>query len=455
MNKILSKIRASLLCGALILYNAISVSAQTDTLRVMTYNVLYYGDTPPCQGPHSESHGYLKTIVAFSNPDLIGLEKMAAIPIYTGDHSGSAPAGFADSVLQFALNAAYPGRYAYCTYTNTSAADNIDVLFYNQQKLGFVNILSSYSNITDFNTYKLYYKSADLASTHDTVFLYVTLNHDNSGSGSSDAAIRADQINGEMAHIESHFTSLPNAINMGDFNTHNSDEACYQTLVAPANTAFRYYDPPFSPDGEVSYPADWDNNPSTYAAFLTTSTRQSNLPNSCGSNGGGKSWYDHIFLSAAIINGAAGLSYIPHSYRTVGNDGNRVGISVNDAPTNTSAPSDVIEALFQMSNKYPILVDLAVNPHNVGIAETAHAAEEVTVINPVCNELTMHLPASLIGKTIHIQAVDMPGSVQLDHALPVTSQTTTLQNTLRAGTYLLRLSSDGQVFVNKLIVSVP
>src|ERR1700756_1734472 len=82
--------------------------AQTDTLKVMTYNVLYYGDTPPCQGPHSVSHNYLKTIIAYTAADVIGLEKMAAIPMYTGDHSGTAPAGFADSIVQFALNAAFP-----------------------------------------------------------------------------------------------------------------------------------------------------------------------------------------------------------------------------------------------------------------------------------------------------------------------------------------------------------
>ncbi len=410
-------------CKFMLLFFAVCISsvvcAQTDTLKVMAYNVLYYGDTPPCQGPHSAYHAYLKTIVQYAVPDVLGLEKMAAIPIYAGDHSGSAPAGFADSILQYALNAAFPGRYAYCTYTNVSAADNINVLFYNTLKLGFVGIVSSYSNITDFNTYKLYYKSTSLAVTHDTTFLYITLNHDNSGTGSSDPATRETQIAGEMAQIQTHFSRLPNMLNMGDFNTHTSTEPCYQTLVAPADTNFRFYDAPFHPDANVAYPADWDSNPASYSPYLTTSTRESgSVPNSCGTSGGAKSWFDHIFMSSSIVYNTAGLSYIPHSYRTIGNDGNRVGISVNDAPTNSSAPAAVISALFQMSNKYPVMIDLKVD--NLATTETntlLAEKENVSVSNPVGDQLIMHCTSDLVGKEIHLSCIDMTGRLQFSKAL--------------------------------------
>ena len=201
-------IRRIRLVITLFLCTSLQAIAQTDTLRVMAYNVLYYGDRPACQGPHDLYHNYLKTIAGYANADIIGLEKMAAIPAYPGDVSGSAPAGFGDSILFWALNAAYAGRYACCPFTNASGGDNISMLFYDQQKLGFLSIASSYSNITDFNTYLLYYKSPGLATTHDTIFLYITLNHDNSGSGSSDATIRGNQIQGEMAQIATHFSAL-------------------------------------------------------------------------------------------------------------------------------------------------------------------------------------------------------------------------------------------------------
>ncbi len=431
--------------------------AQADTLRVMAYNVLYYGDNPPCQGPHSASHGYLKTIVAYANPDVISLEKMAAIPIYAGDHSGTAPAGFADSVLTYALNAAWPGRYAYCTYTNTSGADNMSVLFYNQQKLGFVNIVSSYANITDFNTYKLYYKSADLATTHDSIFLYVTCNHDNSGSASSDAATRGTQIAGEMAQIETHFTHLPNMLNMGDFNTHNSSEACYQTLTTPADTNFRFYDPAFYPDADYTYPADWDDFPATYAGCLTTSTRLSgSVPNSCGTSGGGKSWFDHIFVSSSIINNNAGLNYIPHSYRTLGNDGNRVGISVNDAPANTSAPTAVIDALFQMSNKYPVMADLAVTSAHATSRTSVQEPEErkITVANPVGNILAMNFSNDLIGKTVDVECVDMLGRLQVHTTIFIAGPAVQIPCTLSQGIYLLRITASNMPVAQMLFTKL-
>ena len=428
---------------------AIKITAQTDTLRVLSYNVLYLGDTPPCQGPHSTYEGYLSTITGYLNPDIIGLVKMAAIPMYAGDNSGSAPAGFADSLLRYSFNAAFPGRYAYCTYTNTSGANNMGLLFYNQQKLGFDGILSSYANITDFNTYKLYYKSPNLATTHDTIFLYVTLNHTNSGSGSSDAAERQTQIAGELAQIETHFSSLPNMINMGDFNTHNSSEACYQALVAPANLNYRYYDPPFFPDATYAYPADWDDHPGSYSSCLSVSTREtSGTPNSCSSDdGGGKSWYDHIFLSAKIINNADHISYIPHSFSVVGNDGNRLGISVNSSPANTSAPAGVINAIFEMSEHYPIALSLLVDTaYNAAATATIQAEEEnVIVVNPVATQLDMRFTKALTGKTMDITCIDELGRQVMKTSIEPAGTTMQLPCTWATGIYYLKFETQGRL----------
>ena len=453
MTKRFSKFIAPLICGAILLLNG-SGFAQTDTLRVLSYNILYLGDTPPCQGPHSIYEGYLETIIAYANPDIAGFQKMEAIPMYVGDMSGNAPAAFADSLLQNSMNAAFPGRYAYCTYTNTSGANNISMLFYNQQKLGFAGILCSYVNITDFNTYKLYYKSPDLATTHDTVFLYVTLNHANSGSASSDASTRETQIAGEMAQIETHFSgSLPNMINMGDFNTHTSTEACYQTLVAPTNLNYRYYDPPFYPDATFSYPANWDSNPNTYASCLTVSTRQSgSVPNSCsGNSGGGKSWYDHIFLSANIINNTDHISYIPHSFRVIGNDGNRVGISANTSP-NTSAPTAVINDIFQMSEHYPTTLNLLVDLSSTTKAVMQNEREKVLVINPVGDQLVMHFSKDLAGKTVSIECVDVLGRVVMQNTFIATNEIMQLPCTLIPGEYYLIVSADNKVIADVELV---
>ena len=420
---------------------------QTDTVRIMAYNVLYCGDRPACQGPHSTYHDHLKAIVSYCDPDILGLEKVAAFPMYTGDNSGSAPVGFADSILRFALNAAFTGRYAYCDYTNTSGADNMSLLYYDKNKFGFAGIVSSYVNVTDFNTYKLYYKTTRLA-LGDPIFLYVILKHTQSGKS---ATTRNAQIAGTMAQLSGVFTTLPNVINMGDFNFHNSSETGYQALVAPLNAGFAFKDPPFSVDGTYTYPADWDNHPDSYAACLTTSTRlSSSVPNNCGTSGGGKSWYDHMLFSTALVNGSLRMLYVPHTYRTIGNDGNRVSISINDAPSNSSAPASVIEALFQMSNKYPVMASISVDTSAAASVVDHARIPSFSLSLPVSDQLNIRLTNP--GGTSHLVCIDMLGKICTQYILAPGQDQATIPFNLPAGIYYLALYDDRGILGKTLFI---
>ena len=398
------------------------VSGKADTLRVMAYNVLYYGNG--CQGPTAQYHQYLKTIVGYGNPDILSLEKMASIPTSVDDKSGAAPYGFADSIIKYALNSAFAGRYAYCPFTNSARANNMSVIFYDQHKLGFVNIVASYVNGTDFNTYKLYYKDPFLDKTHDTTFLYITPNHDKSGDEFEE--VREMQIAGEMKSIGHHFKRLGNHINLGDFNARSSKEGFYQLLTTPPDTGFRFYDPPFYPDRVFKYPADWDHD-AKFTAYFTTSTREmKGVPNSCGSAGGGKNWYDHIFLSSWIVNNANFVRYIPQSYRTIGNDGERYKVAINNANAhvNNSAPANVIEAIYQMSNKYPVMVDLEVtaNSNGISIPDPEVFSSVITEQDEViikgfeasgkALQLSIIFPEALFGQEIKIELFSKDGKVQ-------------------------------------------
>jgi hypothetical protein len=333
---------------------------KTDTLKVMAYNVLNYGDG--CQGSTSILNGYLKTIVQYAQPDLLSCEKMYAFP-----PTSVSPFNLAVDLTTNGLNTAFPNRYAYCTPTNTAADNKMSVLFYNQQKLTFVNVHTIVINVSDFNLYKLYYNDPNLSTTHDTTFLYVVVNH--TQSGSVPTPVRDQQETQEMAALKTRFGYLPNLINMGDFNQHNSSEPGYQAIISAADTAIQMSDPPFYPDRALQYPADWDNNPALFKPYLTTSTRlAASIPNTCGTSGGAKSWYDHIFISPWLVNGTNYISYIRNSYQTIGNDGQRLGTDINSTSpvTNTAAPSAVINALFQFSNKYPVSIRLLVKANRTG-----------------------------------------------------------------------------------------
>jgi hypothetical protein len=439
------------------------LQAQTDTLRVMAYNVLNFGAYPLCQGPNKVYHAYLQTIVQYANPDIMGLVKMGSIKTSPTDNNYSAEINFQDSILKYVLEPSYPGRFNYCPFTNIAASGTECLVFYNQQKLGFVATTCTYSNTEDFNTFKFYYKDVNLGTTHDTTFLYVTSNHDISGSSSG--AQRGAQITGEMNQIKSHFTHLANMINMGDFNLRNTSEPVYQVLTNPADTNFRYYDPPFYPDAKVAYPADWDNNPNAFSKYLTTSTRASGSnPNSCGTSGGAKDWFDHIFLSPWIINSANYISYIPKSFRAVGNDGNRLGISINDAPANISAPAPVINALFQMSNKYPVMVDLLVTQNTTGVSpadpeivaasvgHTTAPGKHVSIVNPVSSAVKIFFSEGLIGETVTIDCMDITGRSKWHQEVTVNNAVMQFPVNLTPGTYYIAIAESGHIISRNIIV---
>jgi len=326
---------------------------KTDTLKVMAYNVLSYGDD--CQGLPGNLDGYFKTIIQYAAPDLLSCEKMDAFPTTPG-----AAYNLADEITDSVLNAVFTGRYAYCTPTDVSNADNMSTLFYNKQKLTYVRTETLVADITDFDLYKLYYNDINLSITHDTTFLYVVVNHTQSGSSSTS---RDQQVTQEMQTLRSKFGYFPNLIDMGDFNTASSLEAGYQAVITSTDSATVMNDPPYYPDKAIQYPGNWDVSPYQVLPYLTTSTRLSaSIPNSCGTSGGAKGWYDHIFISPWLVNGNNYIQYIPHSYQTIGNDGNRLGVDIN-SPTpvvNASAPAAVINALFQFSNKYPVSIQLSV-----------------------------------------------------------------------------------------------
>jgi len=436
-----------------------SIYAQ-DTLKVMTYNVLHYGDG--CQGSNTFLHSKLKTIINYSNPDILGLVKVQAIKVTSTDNNGISPYGFADSIATFALNAAYPGKYNYCPLTNYSASNDMDVLFYNQNKLGFVSFTSLCKLSEDFDLYKLFYKDPHLNTTHDSTFLYVILNHTVSGTSPTG---RDQQDTVIINKLKSAFYHLPNLISMGDFNTHSSLETGYQRYTNTSDTSFLFHDAPFTPDKKLTYPLNWESNPNLCPAYLNTTTRaSSSIPNSCGTSGGAKDWFIHILFSGWMLNNTDFIKYIDNSYTTIGNDGNRLGISENDSVTsgkNNSAPSNVINAIFQLSDKYPIMLSVAVTYDSLGngpvnpvnaVATINSPLWNVRINNPVRDYMMLHFPDNLIGKKAIIRLNDICGRcISVDKEYIINDAELQLQNKITSGIYFLTIQVEHCSTVLKVI----
>jgi hypothetical protein len=257
-----------------------------------------------------------------------------------------------------------------------------------------------------------------------------------------------------MNNLKAMFSSLPNVIYMGDFNTHASNEPGYEYLTQSGDTSFTFDDPPFHPDGKLTYPDMWHSGNSNQAYFTTT-TRATTEPNSCGTTGGAKDWYDHILLSPWIVNGTDNVTYLSNSYATIGNNGNRAGISVNDSTThgkNTSAPDDVINALFEFSDKYPVEVTLLVNPL-LAVKNIQTVPGSIKVNNPVENNfMTIHFADFLKGQNITMNMYDVCGRELFQSTFSITGSVMSKSILVAEGVYFVNFKAVGYTTTQKVIV---
>jgi hypothetical protein len=341
----------------IVLVSLFASAQQIDTLRVMTYNVNNYG-FPPTSGCTLQNpmlkHPFLRTVIGYTDPDILGLEKMDA-----------SPASFSkDTVISEVLDSVCAGCWGHSSFTDVSGYGKVDMLYFKTSKIGFIStttIFSADPNVSDINLHKLYYKSPNLATTHDTAFINVILMHDKSGNDPSDSAERSDDVSAAMTWLNSHVTAPGNYIFMGDFNTQTSTEGCFQSVIHSSSAYTSFTDP-------TDQVGDWSADPAAYADYLTQSTRTTD-PGDCAAVDGMTEIYDHILYTAPVMQGSKYLRYLPGSYTVVGQDGHHTGIAIHAPPADPAAPSDVVDALYYMSEHLPVASMLAVTvPGETGIS---------------------------------------------------------------------------------------
>ena len=104
------------------------------------------------------------------------------------------------------------------------------------------------------------------------------------------------------------------------------------------------------------------------------------------------------------------MGYIDGSYTAIGQDGLHFNQSVNDPPTNTSAPSDVIEALYGNSDHLPISIKLKIEK-TLGFPEYEHSLfTELSFNNPVAEVLELNIRAKA-NTDVRFEIINMSGIV--------------------------------------------
>ena len=286
----------------------------SDTLRVMTYNLLDYpGTDANIRDP------YFRAVLHSAKPDVFIAEEVQ-------DAAGM------DNFRTDVLNYYQPGLYSSVAYH--AGPDTNNSLFYDSTKVTVINVAYLATDLRDIAEYVIKPRWSDA-----TLRIFaVHLKADNTTSA-------AQQRLSEATTLRNYLNSLPSGTNfiiVGDYNIYSSNEPAYHELVdSSANNNGRVKDP-------LNMTGTWNN--SAYAQYHTQSTRRRSFGG--GATGGLNDRFDMILPSFSVYAN----NMIRSSYKPYGNDGHHYNDSINQMP-NTAVPDSVANGLHYSSDHLPVICD--------------------------------------------------------------------------------------------------
>jgi len=399
--------------------------AQQDTIRVMHYNILQYGNT--CANVNINSKNtWLSAITGYYKPDIFTVNEMAANQAY------------AANIQQNALTYQTMERG---DYTNQAGGNLTNMIFYNPDILGYVSNEIIGGNLRDVNAYTLFVKSTATDAGSDTVFITCIVAHLKAGSSSSDESQRMVAATSIMNWISTN--NLENVMVMGDFNLSDDQEDAYFEFVNNSNTTINLTDP---------VGLSWTG--SNYAIHQTQSPRQTT--NDCGVGGGMDDRFDFILFNNDIDQGSQGVEFVADSYEALGND----GLSYNDelACNGIAVPSIICSSLKQMSDHLPVVMELAIPEATTSIEDLLNQIEglKITLLTQPFNEsLSLHLKAKDISQPYKLSVSNLLGQTSIQETLRLAQKNTTLSFPTAQwpkGVYILTIQSPSGEYVSQKII---
>lgn len=423
------KIRLTLILMAFSL-----IAKPQDTIKILNYNLLNYGNyTSYCTSAnnnHENKDILLRAIISYTLPDIFTVNEISRYAFYH------------DRVLDMVMNADGRNYYQRASVPNLAGSDLVNMLYFNTNKLTLKSHRVVQSDVRDIDLFTLYFKTNSLQSG-DTVFLNCLVAHLKAGNTSTDANKRAEMTANAINYLKNNQLA-GNYLFMGDLNTYTSSEICYQNLTGISALEFRFFDP-------VNKPGDWNNN-SAFAAWHTQSVSASG--NGCQSSGGMDDRFDHILATAEIINGSSGLKYIAGSYNALGQDGLHFNKSIDDFPENTSVPADVLNALASNSDHLPVRLDLFLNANGPGNIARQSVFSNVGVYLPDQSQALLSA-TSAVAKNATISLISITGQTIRTENRTLTAGRNEIKldiSEIKPGVYIIRLSDlQGQMSTVKLV----
>jgi endonuclease/exonuclease/phosphatase family metal-dependent hydrolase len=406
-------------------------SIAEDIIRIMQYNLLYYGiNTSFCTADNNNlvfKEEQLGVIIDYFKPDILAVNEMGR---------------GADNVIRLqnnSLNIKSKDYYRYATYTNLANSSIVNAFYYNSDKFVLYRERVVNTILRDINLYTLYFKSENLVKG-DTIFLTCLVTHLKAGQESSDQQTRTAMVTNAMDFLNKNGYK-GNLLFMGDFNMRSSYEQAYQLLTSHPNPDIRFYDP-------VNAPGIWGLN-SDMAIHHTQSPRTGS--HDCFVTGGLDDRYDFILASGGIINGSAGLEYIKGTYQAIGQDGKRYKQSVI-SPVNHSQPTAIINAIYNFSDHLPVQLEMRANLFN-SISDNSFSAKPTVVITTLSDhKISISIENSGHNKPVAIGVFTITGQLISQTSFPSAENIEINMKPYAQGLYIIRVMFDsGQAISGKAL----
>ncbi len=399
-----------------------SIFAQND-IKIMCYNLLLYPE-----GEMVNRIDTLSKILEFYAPDLLLVQELRS------------EEGLQNVTQE--LNALF-GNYKSGTYVPqiSNPANNFRLeqnLIFNEAVFELVSEQVIETPYRDVNYFQLSILAQDGTPSTEILHTYVT--HLKSSQGSANEQLRLSMVEVLMDHI----SLLPPAskvIVAGDFNVYSGGEPAYERLLS-TNGTNTLNDP-------IDMPG-WAGSNFPNREIYTQSTRLSSL--SDGSGGGLDDRFDFILLSDQLMNPAARFVYQPESYQALGNNGTCYNQNLIDCTTENNVPSEMLRALYHMSDHLPIVLTLDIN--ELVSADELPILPEQPLIEIRPNPASAQMDLFWYGASpIDLQIFNLQGKLMRSQQL-VAEKTTIDLLWLPEGLYLaeIRDKNSGVLEVEKLVI---
>ena len=311
-----------------------SLSFSQDTLTVLTYNALRFGENDRSRALHFEK------VIRYIDPDIVALQEIE-------DQGGI------DLLLNEVFNKSSQ-EYSAGPLTNNRDMEN--GIIYRNSKLDLISNRSIKTVLRDISGFTFSIKNAAQSVVPFTVFSA----HLKASTGSSNENQRWEEAKQLQSYINQQSNDY-HYILAGDLNLYSPNEQAYKLLVDSMSVDL------------VDPIGPWVRDDNSHALKFTQSTRTDQIGDG-GSTGGLDDRFDFILFSEQFTSTNPNLKLLDQSYKVVGNDGKHFNRSIIEG-TNSDAPNEIIESIYYASDHYPVIAKL-VYTTKTSTSPIAHAGQD-------------------------------------------------------------------------------